>query len=145
MADPLSGDRAPCGLHTVRLLNGLCMGTGGIDRNPEADQASIAKIDATGRGLFFLWVGFALVAGVGLGIALLGTGGISLGVQFARRLSGLSVDRWSVGFGACLTLAGLVQWLDVPLGKVPLPAWAVASAFAALGIAILVSTWMRRR
>jgi len=70
---------------------------------------------------------------------------ISLGVQSARRLSGLSANRWSVGFGACLTLADLVQWLDVPLGKAPLPAWAVPGAFAALGIVILVSTWVRRR
>ena len=121
------------------------MGTGGNDRNPEVDKASIAKIDATGWGLFFLRVGIGLVAGIGWGIALLGTGVISLGVQFSRRLSGLSVDRWSVGFGACLTLAGLVQCLDVPLGKAPLPAWAVPAAFAVLGVAILVSTWVRRR
>jgi hypothetical protein len=105
----------------------------------------MAKIDATGWGLFFLWVGVALVASVGWGIAILGTGVISLGVQFARRVSGLPVDRWSVGFGACLSMAGLTQWLDIPLGKAPLPAWAVPAAFGALGIAILVSTWVRRR
>jgi hypothetical protein len=92
-------------------------------------------------GLFFLWVGIALVASVGWGIALLGTGVITLGVQFARRVSGLPVDRWGVGFGACLSVAGLTQWLDVPLGTAPLPAWAVPAAFAALGIAIPVSTW----
>ena len=121
------------------------MSTGGINRNSEADRASMARIEATGWGLFFLWVGVALVASVGWGIALLGTGVISLAVQSARRLSGLSVCRWSVGFGACLTLAGLVQWLDVPLGEAPLPAWVVPAAFAAIGIAILVSTWARRR
>jgi len=79
------------------------MSTGGINRNSEADRASMARIEATGWGLFFLWVGVALVASVGWGIALLGTGVISLAVQSARRLSGLSVCRWSVGFGACLT------------------------------------------
>jgi hypothetical protein len=41
------------------------MGTGGINRHSEADRASMAKIDATGWGLFFLWVGVAL------GIAIL--------------------------------------------------------------------------
>jgi hypothetical protein len=105
----------------------------------------MAKIDATGWGLFFLWVGVALVASVGWGIAILGTGFISLGAQLARRLSGLPVDRWSVGFGVCLSVAGLTQWLDFHLGKAPLPAWAVPAAFSALGIAILVSTWVRRR
>jgi hypothetical protein len=121
------------------------MGTGDTNRNSEADRASIARIDASGWGLFFLWVGVALVASVGWGIAILGTGVISLGVQFARRVSGLPVDRWSVGFGACLSVAGLTQWLEIPLGKAPLPAWAVPAVFAALGIAILVSTWGRRR
>jgi hypothetical protein len=119
--------------------------TGGITRNSESDQASIAKIEATGWGLFFLWVGVAIIAGVGWGIALLGTGFISLGVQFARRLSALPVDRWGAGFGVCLSVAGLTQWLDVPLGKTPLSAWAVPAVFAAIGIAILVSTWVRRR
>jgi hypothetical protein len=42
-------------------------------------------------------------------------------------------------------VAGLTQWLDVPLGKSPLPAWAVAAAFEALAVAILVSTWLRGR
>ncbi len=78
---------------------------------------------------------------------MLGTGLLSLGIQFARWRSGLPVDRWGVGFGFCLSMAGLVQWLDVPVGKalLPLPAWAVPAAFAALGIAILVSVWTRRR
>jgi hypothetical protein len=121
------------------------MGIGDTNRNSEPDRASIARIDATGWGLFFLWVGVALVASVGWGIAILGTGVISLGVQLARRVSRLPVDRWSVGFGACLSMVGLTQWLDVPLGKAPLPAWAVPAVFAALGIGVLVSTWGRRR
>ena len=115
------------------------------NRNAEADRALMAKIDATGWGLFFLWVGVALLANVGWGAALLGTGVISLGVQLARRLSGIAVDRWSVGFGACLSVAGLVQWVDIPVGKVPLSAWAFPAAFAGLGMVILVSTWVRRR
>lgn len=105
----------------------------------------MARIDATGWGVFFLWVGVALVASVGWGIALVGTGLISLGVQVARQQLALPVDRWNVGFGTCLTIAGLVQWLEVPLGKALVPAWAVPAAFAALGVAILVSTWVRRR
>jgi hypothetical protein len=123
------------------------MGTGSMERSSDADRASVAKFDATGWGLFFLWVGIALVAQVGWGIALLGTGLISLGIQFARWRSGVSVDRWGTGFGLCLSVAGLVEWLDVPVGKalLPLPTWVIPGAFAALGIAILVSAWTRRR
>jgi hypothetical protein len=120
------------------------MSFGESNRNSGAIRASTARIDATGWGVFFIWVGVSLVANLGWGIALLGTGAISLGVQFARRQSALPVDGWSVGFGGCLTVAGLLQWLAVPLGEAPLPAWVVPSAFAALGVAILVSTWVRR-
>jgi hypothetical protein len=119
------------------------METDGTNQNSGADRATVARIDATGWRVFFIWVGVALAASIGWGIALLGTGVISLGVQVARRLSGLPVDRWSVGFGACLTVAGLVQWLDVPMGKAPMPTWAVPAAFAVLGITILILTWLR--
>ena len=69
------------------------MDTGGTDRNSEADRTSMATIGATAWGLFFLWVGVAPVAGVDWGVALPGTGVILHGVLFARRLSGLPVDR----------------------------------------------------
>jgi hypothetical protein len=109
------------------------------------EREAIARIEATGWGLFFLWVGFALVASVGWGIAIFGTGLISLSVQLARRLSELPTDRWSVGFGVCLSVGGLLQWLDVRLGHAPWPAWAAPAAFAMLGATILVTTWVRRR
>lgn len=116
----------------------------GTDRNAVADRASIARIDAAGWGVFFIWVGVALVANVGWGIALPGTGVISLAVQLSRSLLALPVDRWSVGFGGCLVVAGLLQWLDAPSDEAPLPTWAFPAAFVALGVAILVWIWARR-
>lgn len=110
----------------------------------EADRASMARIDATGWGVFFIWVGIALVASVGWGLALLGMGAISLAVQLARRRASLPVDWSSVGFGACLSAVGMMLWLDIPLGRAPVPTWAVPAAFAALGVAILLSTWLRK-
>lgn len=120
------------------------MDTSGTDRGSAPDRASIAKIDSAGWGVFFVWVGVSLAADVGWGIALLGAGLISLGVQVARRLLALPVDRWGVGFGACLFVVGLLHWLDVPSGKAPLPAWALPAALVALGVVILVRAWTRR-
>jgi hypothetical protein len=120
------------------------MSTGEQGRTMETGRVSAATIDAAGWGMFFIWVGVALVASVGWGVGLLGTGIISLGVQLARSLVALKVDRWGLAFGTCLIVAGLVQWLDIPLHNAPLPSWLVAAAFIALGVAILASTWARR-
>lgn len=119
------------------------MDAGRTEADLDADRALGAKLDATGWGLFFLWVGVAIVAGLSWGVVLFGTGILSLGVQVARRLGGLAVAGWSVVFGTCLSLAGLVQWLQLPEGTLHLPAWVVPGGFALLGIAILVSTWKR--
>lgn len=111
----------------------------------DGDRAAIARIEATGWGLFFLWVGLALLTDVGWGPSLLGTGLIALGVQAARWRQRLPVAWWSVGFGLCLSVAGLAQWLDLPLFKAAWPGWVLPAAFGVLGIAVLVSTWGRRR
>lgn len=119
------------------------MKTSEQDRTGEADRATIAKIDAAGWGVFFIWIGVALFADVGWGIALLGTGVIALGSQVARRALGLAIDPWGIGFGACLAVAGLVQWMHIPLHETL--TWFFPAAFMALGIGILVATWARHR
>jgi hypothetical protein len=120
------------------------MGIGGSAGSPGADRAVVARIEATGWGVFFIWVGVAIVANVGWGIALIGAGVISLGAQLARRLSALPVEGWSLGFGVCLVVAGLVQRFDLVSDESPLPAWIFPVAIMALGVAILASTWLRK-
>lgn len=46
------------------------------------------KLDAVGWGLFFVWIGVALLLEVGWGIGLLGVGIITLGGQAGRRCLG---------------------------------------------------------
>lgn len=47
------------------------------------------KIDAVGWGLFFIWMGIAVLADVGWGVGLIGAGLIILGALAAREyLSG---------------------------------------------------------
>jgi hypothetical protein len=119
------------------------MNTSEQGRTTETGRVSAAMIDSAGWGVLFIWVGIALVANVGWGVALLGTGIVSLGSQAARSLFALKVDRWGLAFGTCLTVAGLAQWLDIPLA--PLLSWVVPVLFVALGVAILASAWGRRR
>jgi hypothetical protein len=120
------------------------MDISGLERKPRVDRAEIARIEATGWGVFFIWVGVAIMANVGWGIALIGAGVISLGVQIARRLSALPVDRWSAGFGTCLVVAGLVLRFDLTSGKPSLSAWIFPVVIMGLGVAILVSVWLRK-
>jgi hypothetical protein len=47
------------------------------------------KLDAVGWGLFFIWIGMAILANVGWGLGLIGIGTIILGSVVAREyLSG---------------------------------------------------------
>ena len=47
------------------------------------------KFDAVGWGLFFIWIGIAILADVGWGVGLIGVGTIILGSLVAREyLSG---------------------------------------------------------
>ena len=43
------------------------------------------KLEATGWGLFFIWIGIAFLANFDFGLGLLGVGIITLGGQAARK------------------------------------------------------------
>lgn len=47
-----------------------------------------------GWGLFFIWIGIAVLTGVGTGISLLGVGIIILSLQIVRALAKLRIDRF---------------------------------------------------
>jgi hypothetical protein len=52
------------------------------------------KLDAAGWGLFFIWIGIAVLADVGWGVGCIGTGLIILGALAAREyLSGSACSR----------------------------------------------------
>ena len=52
------------------------------------------KIDAAGWGLFFIWIGIAVLADMGWGVGLIGVGVIILGGLAAREyLSGVAGSR----------------------------------------------------
>lgn len=56
-------------------------------------ETLLKKLDAAAWGLFFIWIGVALLTNVGWGVGLLGVGIITLAGQAARKSLGLEVER----------------------------------------------------
>jgi hypothetical protein len=106
---------------------------------PAAARDLAEKIAAVGWGLFFIWVGIALVMDVGFGVGLLGVGIITLGGQAARHVFNLKLESFWVIVGLCFVLGGLRELFEprLPLGPTLLILAGVA--------VILKSFWPKRQ
>lgn len=78
------------------------------------------RLEALGWGLFFIWVGTAWLSGASSGVALLGVGVITLGVQGLRKQSGLRIEGFWVVVGSLFLLGGLWSVFDIRFELVPL-------------------------
>lgn len=79
-----------------------------------------ARLDTIGWSLFFIWVGIAWIADVGLGIGLLGVALITLGMQLARMMQGLRLEVFWVVVGAAFGIGGLWEFFEVQTPLAPL-------------------------
>jgi hypothetical protein len=95
------------------------------------------KLDAAGWGLFFIWIGIALLANVGWGAGLLGVGIIILGVQGTRNYLGLKLEGFWVVVGCLFVLGGVWELFNVPFDLVPILCMVA-------GVALLVSVLVRK-
>ena len=77
------------------------------------------KYDAAGWALFFIWVGVAWIADIGLGAGLLGVAIITLGMQGLRKAVRVRVEGFWVLVGLGFAVAGLWQWLDIETPLAP--------------------------
>lgn len=107
------------------------------DRTSSEERALERNVDTAAWGVFFLWVGVALLAEVGWGVGLIGAGVITLAAQAARRFLGLKVDRFSLIVGVLFAVVGIWNVLAVRADVVPV-------LFIAAGVALLASAWRRR-
>ena len=91
-------------------------------RNPETEQKVelVGKLDAAGWGLFFIWVGIALLTDIGWGVGLLGVGVITLAGQAARRYFGLAVESFWAAVGVLFVLGGLWELFAMTVSLVPI-------------------------
>lgn len=85
-----------------------------LDKKQVAD-----RLEALGWGLFFIWLGAALLFDVGLAMGLLGVGVITLGIQFARKRYSIPVEPFWVGIGAIFLVGGAWQLLSIKLPLLP--------------------------
>lgn len=107
-------------------------------RRTAGDGRVIArKLDAAGWGLFFIWIGIALLANLGWGIGLLGVGLITLGGQMARKFMALGFEAFWVVVGLLFVIGGAWELFSVRISLVPI--------FCILaGVALLVSALVAR-
>ena len=120
------------------------MNTSEQGRTIETGRVSAAMIDAAGWGMFFIWVGVAFLADVGWGMGLLGVGIIALSSQAMRKYFALKLDRSGLVLGIFFVVAGVLRLLDIRADKAPIPAGLVPILCIVVGIAFLVSIWLRR-
>ena len=64
------------------------------------------KLPAAGWGLFFIWIGIALLLKLGAGIILLGIGAITLLVQVARKYLNLKLEIFYIVIGLLFMIGG---------------------------------------
>ena len=120
------------------------MNTSEQGRTIETGRVSAAMIDAAGWGMFFIWVGVAFLADLGWGVGLLGVGIIALSGQAMRKYFALKLDRSGLVLGIFFVVAGVLRLLDIRADKAPIPAGLVPILCIVVGIAFLVSIWLRR-
>jgi len=87
----------------------------GRGKGPRQRRDSMKRITTIGWGLFFIWLGFVLMLKAGSGLILLGVGLISLGMQVARKYSGLDSDGFWIVVGALFVVVGVWEMFDIQL------------------------------
>jgi hypothetical protein len=103
-----------------------------------ADRRVVEKrLEAVSWGLFFVWIGVALLSNFGWAIGLLGVGVIILGTQITRKPLALKVDKFWAVVGSLFILGGIWEWFKIQVGLVPILCIAV-------GLALLVSAMVRK-
>ena len=95
------------------------------------------RLDAAGWGLFFVWMGIALLADVGWGIGLLGVGIITLAGQAARRYFAIAVDGFWIVAGFLFLAGGIWELAEIQFSMVPF-------LLILAGAAVLASAFKKR-
>src|SRR5512136_466472 len=80
----------------------------------------LRRLDAGAWGLFFVWIGIALLAGFSWGTGLVGFGILILAGQIARRCFGLRFERFWILAGVLFVLGGVWELFSIRVGLVPI-------------------------
>ena len=96
------------------------------------------KLDAAGWGLFFIWVGAALLLDLSWGVGILGVAVIVLLGQAARKYFGLPLEGFWIVVGLLFLVGGFWEMYQVEVDLVPI-------LLIIAGAALLISLFRRRR
>jgi hypothetical protein len=95
-------------------------------------EVTAHKVDAVAWGVFFIWIGMALLANRGWGIGLLGAGILILAKQTARMYMALALEMFWVLVGAFFVMGGVWELLSVHVSLMPI-------VCIVAGVALLIS------
>ena len=80
---------------------------------------TVKKLETVGWGLFFIWLGIALLAHLSWGIALLGVGALTLIGQVVRKGMGLRIETFWTVLGTLFVIGGAWLLLGVEVNLLP--------------------------
>ena len=93
-----------------------------VNRESTLDKnAGVAKkVDVAGWGIFFIWVGTALLMDFSWGVGLVGVAVITLGGQAVRKYFGLTLEKFWVVCGLLFLVGGVWELYRVEVSLVPI-------------------------
>jgi len=109
----------------------------GFEPNLTERPVSAKTLSTVGWSLFLIWLGIVLLVEVSMGVVLLGVGGITLGMQAARKYLGLDLEKAWIGVGLVFALGGMWELMEVKLPLMPL-------ILVAAGVVLLVSALRKK-
>ncbi len=96
---------------------------------------TLQRLEGLVWGLFFVWIGIALLANLGWGIALLGVGILILGAQMARKYMAQGLESFWVLVGIFFVLGGIWMLLGIQVSLIPI--FCIVVGLALLGSALI--------
>jgi len=112
------------------------------DRSGTRNMNGVArKLDVIGWGLFFIWLGIVMIIpwrGNQVNVALLGIGIIVLGVQVARLVLSLKIERLWLVVGLLFIIISLLQLVYPEVHLIPI-------LLIAAGVALVLTRFFPRQ
>ncbi len=85
-----------------------------------SEESFAKQLDAVSWGLFFVWIGAAILLNVGWGWGLLGVAAIILGAAAIRAFKGLPVEGFWVAVGIVLAVCAIWEFFAISWPMLPL-------------------------